>query len=71
MSPISIPIKICVEFEFSFLLIEISNRHICDITVPTISHTKVAHEPNFSALRKSSHECLSHECGGFWPHLAF
>ena len=70
--PHSIPMTFRVEFGFlvaqfnsPYLLHSSSYDFSCSIGCFYIP------KPNFPSVEKSSHDCLSHECGGFWPHLAF
>ena len=60
-------------YEFSRRTWDFHGPIFCAITVPMISLLELASctKTKFSSVEKSSHDCLSHECGGFWPHLAF
>jgi hypothetical protein len=61
-------------YEFSHRTWDFHTPIFCAITVPMISLVELVAcvpTPNFPNVEKSSHECLSHECGGLWPHLAF
>jgi hypothetical protein len=68
--PYSIPMTFRVEF--GFLVAQFNSPYLLHSSSYDFScRIGCIPKPNFPSVEKSSHDCLSHECGGFWPHLAF